>query len=81
MTKAQANEIKSMITDAFIAEAKFLNKLRVQNCSYFVMTYNNDYCVCIDEGLKEGISFYMQIVHVLMIRNTKVNLFSCVKIH
>ena len=32
MTKAQANEIKSMITDPFIeAEAKFLNKLKVSD--------------------------------------------------
>ena len=54
MTKAQANEIKSMITDALIqAEAKFLNKLKASNCANFVKTSNNDYCVCIDEGFND----------------------------
>ena len=34
MTKKEANEVKSMITDKTIsAEAKFLNKITVKNCS------------------------------------------------
>ena len=51
MTKKEANEVKSMITDKTIsAEAKFLNKITVKNCSNYVLTSNNDYCVYLDEG-------------------------------
>ena len=43
-----------MITDPFMqAEAKFLNKLKVRNCSNFVMTSKNDYCACIDIGFND----------------------------
>ena len=43
MTKAQANDIKSMITDPFMqTETQFLNKLKARNCSNFVITSDND---------------------------------------
>ena len=61
MTKAQANEVKSMITDKTIsAEAKFLNKITVKNCLNFVLTSNNDYCVYLDEGNSDRRYFILE---------------------
>ena len=49
MTKAQANEVKGMITgETMNFESKGLNKITLKNHIDFVFTSNNDFCVIID---------------------------------
>ena len=49
MTKAQANEVKGMITgDTMMFEKKGLDKITLKNHMDFVFTSNNDFCVIID---------------------------------
>ena len=49
MTKAQANEVKGMITgETMIFEKKGLDKISLKNHMDFVFTSNNDFCVIID---------------------------------
>ena len=49
MTKAQANEVKGLITgETMIFEKKGLDKISLKNHMDFVFTSNNDFCVIID---------------------------------
>lgn len=49
MTKAQANQVKGMITESRMDfEKKGLDKMNLPNLSNFVMTSNNQFCVIID---------------------------------
>ena len=49
MTKAQANEVKGMITgETMMFEKKGLDKITLKNHTDFVFTSNNDFCVIID---------------------------------
>ena len=51
MTKHDANELKSMITDPKMSiEAKFLNRYTLLNRTNYILTSNNKYCVVLDEG-------------------------------
>ena len=51
MTKHDANELKSMITDPKMSiEAKFLNRYTLPNRTNYILTSNNKYCVVLDEG-------------------------------
>ena len=50
-----------MITDKTnLAEAKFLNKLSVRNCTNLLMTSNDEYCVHIDEGFSDRRYFILE---------------------
>ena len=49
MTKAQANDVKGMITgDTLMLKKKGLDKITLRNHMDFVFTSNNDFCVIID---------------------------------
>ena len=60
MTKAQANDVKGMITgDTLMLKKKGPDKITLRNHMDFVFTSNNDFCVIIDIYDQRNFTFYL----------------------
>ena len=65
MTKAQANDVKGMITgDTLMLKKKGLDKITLRNHMDFVFTSNNDFCVIID--IHDRRYFILDIILLLL---------------